>query len=271
MSGLARGEKMKKFLVSILLITTQMASADPTFTNITEADFDSIAQDMSANFLHSSLLGASSMGTIVGVQVGLIGAQTSASRTNEIVKRNAGAELPNLYNGGIMAAVGIPFGLAFEAVLFPKMTAGGASLSSTSMAIKYNMNGLIPVLPVNLAVRGIYSTSAFSFSQTQSSVTTTVENKNSVTGLQLLLSPMLPIFEPYVGFGLLNASNELSVAGSTTIFDSSFSSGQSEKRSNSSTQMLAGVDVSMLLLKFGVEYSKAFGTDRYAFKFALGF
>lgn len=261
-----------KYILYVLLAVaiSQTTLAEPTFTNLSEDDFNSIAQDMSANFTHSSILGASSMGAVVGVQVGLIGAQTGASRTNEIVKRNAGAELPNLYNGGIMAAVGVPFGLAVEAVLFPKMTASGASLNSTSLAIKYNMNGLIPVLPINLAVRGVYSTSAFSFSQSQSGVETKVENKNAVTGIQFLVSPMIPLVEPYVGFGLLNSANELSATGSA-IFDPTYTSSQSQKKSNSSTQMLAGVDVNLLLLKLGVEYSKAFGADRYAFKFAFGF
>jgi hypothetical protein len=257
-------------LVLLACVLTQTTFADPTFTNISEDDFNKIAQDMSANFTHSSVLGASKMGTVIGVQVGLIGAQTGSSRTNEVVKRNAGAELPNLYNGGIMAAVGVPFGLAVEAVLFPKMTASGASLNSTSLAIKYNMNELIPVLPINLAFRGIYSTSAFSFSQNQSGVATNVENNNSVTGLQVLISPMIPIVEPYLGFGLLNSSNELSATGSA-IFDPSYTSSQSQKKTNSSTQTLAGVDVNLLLIKMGVEFSSAFGTDRYAFKFAFGF
>ncbi len=262
---------MKQIIYILLACAlSQTATAETTFTNISEDDFNSIAQDMSANFTHSSILGASSMGTVVGFQIGLIGAQTGASRTNEIVKRNAGSELPNLYNGGIMAAVGVPFGLAVEAVLFPKITASGASLNSTSLAVKYNMNDLIPVLPINLAVRGVYSTSGFSFSQTQSGLETKVENKNSVTGLQLLVSPMIPMVEPYLGVGLLNSSNELSATGSA-IFDPSYTTSQSQKKTNSSTQMLAGVDLNLLLLKMGVEYSKAFGTDRYAFKFAFGF
>lgn len=260
----------KNILILLSFALTQVAFAEPKFENLSEEDFNNIAQDMSANFTHSSILGASSMGTVVGFQIGLVGAQTNAARTNEIVKRNAGAELPHLYNGGIMAAVGVPFGLALEAVLFPKMTASGASLNSTSFAIKYNMNDLIPVLPVNLALRGVYSTSGFSFSQTQSGVATYVENKNSVTGLQLLVSPMIPVVEPYLGVGLLNSSNELSATGSS-IFAPSYTSSQSQKKTNSTTQMLAGVDVNLLILKLGLEYSKAFGTDRYGFKFAFGF
>lgn len=260
----------KTLLVLLTCFLAQSTFADPTFTNLTEDDFNQISKDMSANFTHGSILGASKMGTVVGVQVGLIGMQTNAKRTNDIVKRNAGAELPNLYNGGLLVAVGVPFGLAAEAILFPKMTASGASLNSTSLAIKYNINDVIPVLPINLALRGVYSTSGFSFSQTQSGVTTSVEDKNSVSGLQILISPMIPIVEPYLGFGMLSSSNELTATGSA-IFDTAYTTSQSQKKTNSTTQTLVGVDVNLLLLKMGVEYSNAFGTDRYAFKFALGF
>jgi len=257
--------------VLILSMSSISVSADPSFSNITSDDFDKITEDMSANFTHGSVLGASKMGTIFGFQVGLVAAQTSTPRTNEIVQRNAGAELKSLYNAGLVAAVGIPMGIAFEAVLFPTVKSSGGEVSSTSLAIKYNINEVIPVLPINVALRGVYTNSKFSFEQTVSSVTSSVSNKNSVTGVQLLISPMLPLVEPYVGVGLLNGSNELSVSGTTSIFDASFSTSQSESRSKSSTQILAGVDVSLLLIKFGVEYSQAFGTSRYGAKLAFGF
>ncbi|MFP5519718.1 MAG: DUF6588 family protein [Bdellovibrionia bacterium] len=263
---------MKKSLLSLtLLLSLSTAHADPTFTNITSDDFEDISMDMSANFTHNSMLGASKMGTVFGVQAGLALASTSTKRTNDIVKRNADADMPNLYNAGLMAAVGIPFGIAFEAILFPETELGGAKLSSTSLGLKYNLNEVIPILPVNLALRGIYSTSKMSFEQTVSSVTNKIENSNTVSGLQLLFSPMLPVVEPYVGIGLLSGNNKLSVSGTGTIFDSSFSTSQSESKNVSTTQILAGVDVSLLLLKIGVEYSNAFGTDRYGLKLSLGF
>lgn len=266
--------KLSLFTVASVLSFTfsfQTALADPTFSNITSEDFDKITEDMSANFTHSSILGASKMGTVFGFQVGLVAAQTSTPRTNEIVQRNAGAELKSLYNAGLMAAVGIPMGIAFEAVMFPEVKSSGGQLSSTSLAIKYNINEVIPILPINVALRGVYTNSKFSFDQTVASVTSSVSNKNSVTGLQLLISPMLPMVEPYVGVGLLNGSNELSVSGTTSVFDAAFSTAQTESRSKSTTQILAGVDVSLLLIKFGVEYSQAFGTSRYAAKLAFGF
>lgn len=261
---------MKSFVAIIFSLFATHAWADAKFTSITSADFDDISKDMSANFVHNSMLGASKMGSIFGFEVGVVGAQTNSSRTNTIVKRNADAELPNLYNAGLEGAVGIPFGIAFEAVLFPKMTFSGASLTSTSLALKWNINEVIPVLPVNLALRGVFSNSEFSFDQTTSGVATAVANKNSVSGVQLLFSPMIPMVEPYVGVGSLSASNELSMTG-VSIFDPSFSTAMSEKRTLTGTQVLAGVNITLALLKFGFEYSSAFDTSRYGLKLAVGF
>lgn len=261
---------MKHVTLGLILFFTSPTFASPTFTNITSQDFEEITKEMSANFTHNSMLGASKMGTLFGVQVGLVGASTASPKTNEIVKRNAGADLPNLYNGGLIAAVGIPFGIALEATLFPETSASGAKISSTSFALKYNINDIIPILPVNVALRGLYSDAKFSFSQTANSINSNVDNKTSVTGLQLLVSPMLPIIEPYVGIGILNGTNTLDVSGGS-VFDPSFSTAQSEKKSVTSTQILAGVDLSLLLLKIGAEYSQSFGASRYGIKLSLGF
>lgn len=262
---------MKSIITSLLFFVALQAGAVPVFTDISESDFESITKEMSANFTHSSVLGASKMGTIFGFQVGLIAAQTGTPNIDAIVKRNAGSELPNLYNAGLMGAIGIPMGIAFEAVVIPKLTTSGASLSATSLALKYNINEVIPVLPVNLALRGFYSNANFEFEQTVSAVLVTVANKTNVTGIQLLLSPMLPIVEPYVGIGLLNGSNELSVTGSNPIFAPGYSAAQSETKSVASTQLLAGVDVNLLLLKVGVEVSQSFGASRTGLKLAMGF
>ena len=256
---------------SIFLLTALQAFADPSFTGITNSDFDSITKEMSANFAHSSNLGPSKMGIIFGVQVGLIAAQTGTPNTDAIVKRSGGSGLPNLYNAGLLGAVGIPMGIAFEAVIIPKLTASGSSLNSTSFAVKWNINEVVPVLPVNLALRGFYSNAAFEFGQTVATIPVTVSSKTKVTGLQLLISPMLPLVEPYLGIGLLSGTTELGVTGAISIFDPAYSTAQSETKTASATQMIAGIDVNLLIMKIGAEFTQSFGASRTAVKLAFGF
>jgi hypothetical protein len=263
---------MKLVCLTVCSLLSTQVFATPSFTNITDSDFTQITQEMSANFTHNSMMGASKLGTIFGFELGLVGAQTGSPKTNVIAQRTAGSDIQNLYNAGVIAAVGVPFGLSAEVVMLPSLSASGSSFSSSSYALKMNMNELIPVLPINLAVRGVYSNAKFSFTQTISGVAAAVDNKTAVTGVQLLLSPKLPILEPYVGVGLLNGSNELSVSGTPgTVFDPSFSVGQSEKKNVSSSQLILGVEASLLLIKFGAEYSQSFGVSRTGIKIAIGF
>ena len=58
---------MKKFIGSLFLLIALQAFADPSFIGITNSDFDSITKEFSANFTHGSILGASKMGTVLGV------------------------------------------------------------------------------------------------------------------------------------------------------------------------------------------------------------
>ncbi len=262
---------MKFYFSALLLFVGLNVNADPSFSNLTASDFESITKEVSANFAHSPILGASKMGSILGFQVGLIGAQTGTPNTDAIVKRSGGSGLPFLYNAGVLAAIGIPMGIAFEAVLIPKLTTSGASVSSNSFAVKMNINDVIPVLPINLALRAFYSNASFDFAQTVSSVNVSVSNKTKVTGIQLLLSPMLPVFEPYVGIGLLSGTNELSVTGSNPIFDPAYSTSQSETKTVSATQIIAGADVNLLIMKIGAEFTQSFGASRTAVKLAFGF
>lgn len=254
---------MKKitFIVSLLLPLTMWAA--PSFTSISDDDMKDIAKGMGANFVHNSMMGASKLGEVFGFQLGLTGAQTNTSKINDIVERSGGTGLKNLYNAGVMGAVGIPFGISFEAVMMPSYKSDSAKAESTSFALKWNINDVIPVLPVNLALRGVSSTADFSFTQSGAKIS----DKTTVTGVQLLFSPMIPVVEPYIGVGALNSKTELETTG-TTIFDSTL---LKESKSVTGTQVLAGVEVNLLLMKLGLEYSQAFSNSRYGFKLSFGF
>ncbi len=254
----------------LLLIPASVFAGSPQFTSITDSDMTDITKGLGANFVHNSMMPASKMGTIFGFQLGVVAAQTAVPKINDIVKRNTGASLNDAYNAGIMGAVGIPFGISFEAVIMPTLKSNSASASASSFGLKWNINDVIPILPINLALRGIYSSADFSFDQTISAATETVKNTTTVSGVQLLLSPMIPVVEPYVGVGLLTAKDTLKFSGKTQ-FDPTFSTSQEESKTVSGTQILAGVELNLMVLKLGAEYSNAFGNSRYGIKLAFGF
>lgn len=258
---------MKILKVLIVLLFPISVLADPAFDNIDSNDMTEITKGMGANFAHNSLMGASKMGTLFGFQVGVTAAQTSVPKIDDIAKENAGAELPNLYNAGIMGAVGVPFGISVEAVLIPKTTAGDAEVQSTSLGVKWNINEIVPVLPVNVALRGFYSTAELSFDQT-TPVNTTVKNETKVTGFQLLVSPMFPVLEPYAGIGYVSADNELTGTG---VFDNTYTVSNSASKKESGTQFLLGVEANLAIMKLGAEYSRTLDNNRIGIKVAFGF
>ena len=256
---------MKKNLFLLILVAPFMALAGPDFSNLDESDMKTLAKGFGANFAHNSMMGASKLGEVFGFQLGLTAAQTDVPKIDDLAAEN-GTKLKSLFNAGLMGAVGIPFGISFEAVMIPEMKSDGAELSNTSLAVKWNINDVIPILPVNLALRGFSSNAKFGFTQDG---TNDVENETSITGAQLLLSPMIPLVEIYVGVGMLNAKNKLSAT--TTIFDGAYSASTSSDESVSGTQFLAGVEANLVLMKLGAEYSQAFGNSRIGLKLSFGF
>lgn len=254
---------MKRIGVLAIALFASTAFADPQLANLTDSQFEDISKEMSANFAHSTVLGASNLGDVFGFQVGLVAGMTSAPKMKDIVS-SSGGSMDSLANAGIMAAVSVPFGFTFEAVSLPKMSSNGSSIGTLSLGVKYKMNDLIPVLPVNLALRVTQTSSDFKFDQAGMG---SVENKNTITGFGILVSPMLPVVEPYAGISMLSASNKLGTSTSSVFADSS----PEKTKKLSGTQILAGVDVNLLFFKTGLEYSNAFGASKYTFKLAFGF
>jgi len=255
-----------------VFFTLSAPAASPTFTNLTQDDFNNITKEFSSNIEHPSVMGAESLGHLFGVEAALVAGVNPSPRINDIVERSAGSSFKNLYHGGLALGLTVPFGITGEAVLLPKMTVGGAEFQAYSVGAKITLNeDLLSMIPFNLAVRGFYTNSQFNFDQTSGGVNGTVKNKNTVTGLQLLASPRLPIFEPYAGIGFLQAKNTLSVTGTGTVFDPSYTSSQSADSNPTTTQFLLGVNAKLLLLSLGLEYSHAFDANRYTAKVGFAF
>lgn len=254
---------MKRILFALIAMMTSQAFAAPQLANLTDSQFEDLSKEMSSNFCHTAGLGASNLGDVFGFQVGIVGGLTTTPKLKEIIA-DSGGDMDNLMNAGIMAAVSVPFGFTFEAVSLPKMSSNGASIGTLSLGVKYKLNDLIPVLPVNLALRATHTTSDFKFDQAGVG---SVENNNTITGVGLLISPMLPVVEPYAGVAMLNASNKLGSSVSSVFADSS----PEKTKKVSGTQILAGVDVNLMLFKMGLEYSNAFNASKYSFKLAFGF
>lgn len=265
--------KVSKLILTILsvLIFNFRANADLGFTNINESDFENIISDLSSNFLHTTVTGAGTQGSIFGFQVGLIGGLGKSPEIEKLSKQyDASSDVGSLLHGGLIGVVSVPFGISVEAMLMPSLKSEGGEFGNTGLAVKWTISDSIP-LPIDVAIRGHYTKTDFKFSQVINSVNTEVDFANSSMGFQALAGLNLLMLKPYVGVGTITADADISVSGNQTIFDNTYTSASSASKKVTSSQFLIGTELSLLLIKFGLEYSSQFGTDRYTAKFAVGF
>lgn len=267
--------------LSALAPATKAHSATPTLPTLSQADFNSVIREVSANTMLHSVTPASSMGSIFGFEVGVVAGATSVPEMNRLVgQASPGNQFKYLPHAGLMGAVTVPFGITGEAVVVPKVAASGVDYSSYALALKWNLSdSVLPILPLNVAVRGFLARSEISFNQTINNASTGGNDVNAgvkfagqVTGAQLMVSPkLLPIIEPYAALGFLSATGQLDVnaAGGGTLLG--FTNAQSAQSNPTSSHLILGADIRLLVIGFGVEYAKAFDTETYTGKLSLKF
>ena len=274
-------------LIAFALTTATVAYspvslAAPALNNIDADDLNQFMQDFSANSAFTSVSSAASLGSIFGFEVGLIAGASSSPKINTLAQQvDSTANVGLLPNAGLMGALTVPFGITVEATYLPSVSISGVKLARFGGALKWTFTDNILLLPFSMAVRGVYSSTEGSYSQTINNSTTSNQSVNgtvtvgdSVYGLQLLASKDFLFIEPYAGVGVLTANGTASVSAasaSTTIFSPSLTSGQSATASLKTTEFFAGVNFKMVFMRFGVEYGRLFDTSRVNAKLSVGF
>lgn len=256
---------------AFLVFGSKFAFAQTSFSNLSQTDVDNIAKEFSSNSMLHSVMPPSSMGDVWGFQVGITAGITQTPDIEALVKENApSAEVGAAPHAGILAAVTVPYGITAELNWLPEYKSEDVTYKQGGLGIKWTITDVIEtVVPVNIAVRAFGSKSDFSFRQTATGPTIDVQYEGKVSGLQVMVSPKLvPIIEPYAGFGLLKAEGDLN-ASATGIFDVASATSLSSKPTSS--QLIVGIELAIPIFRLGLEYSTAFDTSNLTAKFALGF
>ena len=114
---------MKAIILGWLMLSLTTYASDIELDNLSQQDVDDISEEFSANFVHSTVSGASTMGSIFGFEVGIVGRVSDASKIGALVKeQDANSDVSSLYDAGLMAQVSIPFGITAEMVYLPEWT-----------------------------------------------------------------------------------------------------------------------------------------------------
>lgn len=265
----------RKIIVSLFLIfiTLFKAQADsPRFSSLSQDDANKVAKEFSANFVHSSLSPASSLGAIFGFEVGVFGAMTETPELERVVKNvDSSQEVDKIANAGVLGRVSVPYGVTFELSLLPETTFSDITIKNTSYAIQYTPD-FLAFLPVHIAAKLHGSSSKLSFNQTiGSDANGKVTIDSTTVGLQFMVSANLLIFEPYAAVGFVDSDTDIltNAQGGGSIF--AFSSSESFNSKNDGFHLLLGTELNLLLFNIGVEYSRVMDVSKYSAKLSLSF
>jgi hypothetical protein len=271
--------------LAVTLVPLQASADTFQLNNLTVGDFDKIVKEFSSDFAYSSLTPASSLGGLGHFEVGVIGGKTKSPELLNLVKRasTSASFKGDLYHGGVLGRVGLPFSLTAEAILFPKRKFKDVSFQEMGGAVMWTpTDDLLKDLPVNLSAKGhllktkvTYSGTVTITSPVPGTGTGQFKFDDTLWGLQALVSKKLLVFEPYAGIGYIHSSGKFTVdanGSATNVFvGNGFASSNTAESSPTSMQLLAGLDVQLAFLSLGAEYQKAFGTHsvsgRLSFRF----
>lgn len=265
----------KKIVLSFFLIfiTLFKAKADsPQFNSLSQDEANKIAKEFSANFIHTSVAPASSLGSIFGFEVGVIGGATSTPEIEKTVKRaNSNTDISIIPHAALLGRVSVPYGVTFELGLLTEITVSGVSVENTSYAIQYTPD-FLAFLPVAVAAKIHGSSSKLSFSQTIGSDANGKVTVDSMSyGIDFMASANLLIFEPYGGIGYVKTDTDIktTATGGGSIFG--FSSTDNYNSKHDGLHIFAGTELNLLFFNIGLEYANSFGVSKYTGKLSFSF
>lgn len=270
---------MKILILLILLFSINTFASVPSLYNLSQSDTDGIAKEMAANFTHTMVSGASSLGTIFGAEGGMILGQTTTPKLDSVsTKISSSASVSSIPTFALVGAFSVPFGITGEVNFFPKITYNGFKVMNESLAVKWCFSCLISDRPFDLAIRLFAGTGELGYSSNVNNastgnvnVYTTATWKNKTSGYNFVLSKKLLFLEPYVGFGEVHANTDIGVSAKSAVNIFSFTTSNSYSSSNSGTEMFAGINLNLFLFKLGGEYSKIMDVSKVVGKFSLYF
>ncbi len=256
-------------LLSLCLIFPLSLWASPTLQDLSKSDVDKVAKEFSANFVHTTLTPTGTLGLIFGVEAGLMGGITKTPEIDKISKSiDDSTDANSIPHAGIILGASIPFGLAAEMSMIPKIEADDSSLKNTSFAVKWNF-GQFFSWPIDVAFRFHLGKSEFSYKDEVSGISTEVSYESSSTGFHFMVGKKILMFEPYAGLGWVKTDTDITLTNGVSIFD--FTTSSSYNSENSGAHFLVGANLNLFIFKLGAEYSNVMGVSRTSGKLSLYF
>lgn len=264
-------------LLSILYIGQAHSVDLPAFTNLNQTQVNTIVEEFGASNVHTTVSGASTLGTIFGVEAGVVAGLVDSEGIEEVVQAvNPGAnlEVSGIPHASLFAAVSLPLGFGAEATFLPDMDLGDIEMKRVGLAGKFNFGSMLGIPIVDLALKAHFTTSELSYDQAAagSSPAANITFESESMGLDLMvgydLNLVLVAAEVYASLGYVSIDGDLT--SSVDIFDTSIS-GLTASSDESGLDYKVGANLKLLLFKFGIEYQSIIDNQRITAKISAKF
>ena len=265
---------MSKWIVTLsaALFTFGAGAQNLTLQQLDQTDFENILKDFSAVFNHTSVSGASSLGTIFGFELGLVAGMTRTGRIDALADESGtDQDAGKIPHGALLGIITVPAGITVEAGFIPKVGSEDFKFNTFSAAVKWTPTDVFLDWPLSVAIKAHLTRTKVEFNQVIATVPTKFDYTNTITGFTLLASKNFVLVDPYAGLQILSAKGDMDVTGSPNVFDSSFTVATSASAKAKSTGFLLGCELKLLIVKLGAEYQNLFGTSRYTGKLSFYF
>jgi len=274
-------KKILLILSSFIFVATASAQTDGSvFTNenFGKEEFDLASKDLTAAFIHTTNSGGSALGSLWGVEVGLVFGALESDNLRAAAESASGEDqedLKYLPYAGIIAGVALPFGIGAEVSMVPEVEIGSGegSFGSFSGSLRWSITDMIPLVgtfsPLKITALASYGSTDFNYETSLGAGSTEAADFNiKNTEIGVVAGFNLFLLEPYIGLSSVSSKSNLNATS-----DNSFLPLDQRTRSFSSSPSGArtklGVLFKLPLLRFGLELSNYQGVNRYTGKISL--
>jgi len=266
-----------KHLLWLAFFALPAFAQGPALDDLSKDDLEKVSNEIAVNFSHTAVAAPSTDG-LWGIELGLIGGVTGSPKMKELVEDAGedGSDFKRLPHAGLMARAHFPLELFAELTFIPTVESSDLELSNRTFALGWNFGSFFS-WPLDVAIGAQTSNSKLEFDQVlnnastgNTNVDTTVKFDSKTTTLWVGASKTFAIVTPYVKVGVFKSETDVEVNGSSgDIFD--FSSEQKESVSSSGGFGTLGVNVNLLIVRLGLEASRAAEVGRVSGKLSLSF
>jgi len=273
-------KKILFIIISLSFVTAANAQSDAIFTDedFGAAEFNLASKDLSSAFLHTNNSGGSSLGSIWGVEAGLVFGAVESDNLRAAAEAASGDpqdDLKYLPYAGIIAGVALPLGIGAEVSFIPdvEIGSGDGSFGSYSGSLRWSVTDFIPFVgsfsPLKITARASYGSTDFSYETSLnggSKETADFSIKNTEFGVTAGFN--LFILEPYIGLSTVKSKLRLDAETTNPLIPVNLR--EKNLRSDpSGTRAMLGLLFKFPLIRFGLEMSNYQGVNRYTGKISL--